>query len=46
MCMQDIEKLIKHHDLPREGTLTATRLKVLRESVEQDSEKLKVFCVF
>ncbi len=26
-CMQDIEKLIKHHDFPEEGTLSLTRLK-------------------
>ncbi len=30
-CMQDIEKLIKHHDFPEEGTLSLTRLKVVRE---------------
>ncbi len=39
--MQDIEKLIKHHDFPKEGTLSLTRLKVVRDSVEQSSEKKK-----
>ncbi len=28
-CMQDIEKLIKHHDFPEEGTLSLTKLKVV-----------------
>ncbi len=31
--MQDIEKLIKHHDFPEEGTLSLTRLKVVRDSL-------------
>ncbi len=34
-----IEKLIKHHDFPEEGTLSLTRLKVVRDSVEQSSDK-------
>ncbi len=37
-CMQDIEKLIKHHDFPKEGTLSLTKLKVVRDSVEQSSD--------
>ncbi len=37
--MQDIEKLIKHHDFPEEGTLSLTKLKVVRDSVEQSSDK-------
>ncbi len=43
-CMQDIEKLIKHHDFPKEGTLSLTKLKVVRDSVEQSSEKQPGCC--
>ncbi len=43
-CMQDIEKLIKHHDIPKEGTLSLTKLKVVRDSVEQSSEKQPGCC--
>ncbi len=43
-CMQDIEKLIKHHDFPEEGTLSLTRLKVVRDSVEQGSNKQPGCC--
>ncbi len=43
-CMQDIEKFIKHHDFPEEGTLSLTRLKVVRDSVEQSSEKQPGCC--
>ncbi len=43
-CMQDIEKLIKHHDFPKEGTLSLTRLKVVRDSVEQSSDKQPDCC--
>ncbi len=43
-CMQDIEKLIKHHDFPKEGTLSLTRLKVVRDSVEQGSDKQPGCC--
>ncbi len=42
--MQDIEKLIKHHDFPKEGTLSLTRLKVVRDSVEQGSDKQPGCC--
>ncbi len=42
--MQDIEKLIKHHDFPEEGTLSLTRLKVVRDSVEQGSDKQPGCC--
>ncbi len=42
--MQDIEQLIKHHDFPREGTLSLTRLKVVRDSVEQGSDKQPGCC--
>ncbi len=38
-CMQDVEKLIKHHDFPEEGTLSLTRLKV-----EQSSDKQPGCC--
>ncbi len=44
ICMQDIEKLIKHHDFPKEGTLSLTRLKVVRDSVEQSSDKQPDCC--
>ncbi len=37
--LSDIEKFIKHHDFPKEGTLSLTRLKVVRDSVEQSSDK-------
>ncbi len=40
----DIEKLIKHHDFPEEETLSLTRLKVVRDSVEQSSEKQPGCC--
>ncbi len=40
----DIEKLIKHHDFPEEGTLSLTRLKVVRDSVEQSSDKQPGCC--
>ncbi len=43
-CMQDIEKLIKHHDFPKEGTLSLTKLKVVRDSVEQSSDKQPGCC--
>ncbi len=43
-CMQDVEKLIKHHDFPEEGTLSLTRLKVVRDSVEQSSDKQPGCC--
>ncbi len=43
-CMQDTEKLIKHHDFPEEGTLSLTRLKVVRDSVEQSSDKQPGCC--
>ncbi len=43
-CMQDIEKLIKHHELPKEGTLSLTKLKVVRDSVERSSEKQPGCC--
>ncbi len=39
-----LKKLIKHHDFPEEGTLSLTRLKVVRDSVEQSSEKQPVCC--
>ncbi len=39
--MQDIEKLIKHHDFPKEGALSLTRLK---DSVEQGSDKQPGCC--
>ncbi len=40
----DIEKFIKHHDFPEEGTLSLTRLKVVRDSVEQSSDKQPGCC--
>ncbi len=40
----DIEKLFKHHDFPEEGTLSLTRLKVVRDSVEQSSDKQPGCC--
>ncbi len=43
-CMQDIEKFIKHHDFLEEGTLSLTRLKVVRDSVEQSSDKQPGCC--
>ncbi len=39
-----LKKLIKHHDFPEEGTLSLTRLKVVRESVEQSSDKQPGCC--
>lgn len=37
-CMQDIEKLIKYHDFPEEGTLSVTRLTVVKESTEEGNK--------
>ncbi len=39
-----LKKLIKHHDFPEEGTLSLTRLKVVRDSVEQSSDKQPGCC--
>ncbi len=36
--MQDIEKFIKHHDFPEEGTLSLTRLKVARNKVATNNQ--------
>uniref|UniRef100_A0A9J8CJW6 ribonuclease H n=1 Tax=Cyprinus carpio carpio TaxID=630221 RepID=A0A9J8CJW6_CYPCA len=44
-CMQDIGKLIKYHDFPKEGTLSVTRLNVVKESVEEGSKTQKGCCV-
>ncbi len=44
-CMQDMGKLIKYHDFPKEGTLSVTRLNVVKESVEEGSKKQKGYCV-
>jgi len=41
--MQD--RLIKYHDFPGEGTLGTTRLRVVRESVEQRSETQRGCCL-
>ncbi|XP_067217605.1 uncharacterized protein [Chanodichthys erythropterus] len=40
-CMQDIEKLIKYHDFPKEGTLSSTRLKTVKLSIEEGSDITK-----
>lgn len=37
--MLNIEKLIKYHDFPKEGTLSKVRLNVVKESVEKNNEK-------
>ncbi len=41
-CMQDIEKLIKHHDFPEEGTLNLTKLKVVRDSVGKSRVRVRL----
>ncbi|KAL0147087.1 hypothetical protein M9458_057611 [Cirrhinus mrigala] len=43
-CMQDMDKLVKYHDFPKEGTLSAARLRVVKESIEEGSEKQKGCC--
>ncbi len=43
--MQDMGKLIRYHDFPKEGTLSVTRLNVVKESVEEGSTKQKGCCV-
>ncbi|RXN38505.1 RNA-directed DNA polymerase from transposon X-element [Labeo rohita] len=43
-CMLDIEKLIKYHEFPREGTLSVAKLKAVKESVKEGSEVLKKCC--
>ncbi len=43
--MQDMGKLIRYHDFPKEGTLSVTRLNVVKESVEEGSKKQKGCCV-
>ncbi len=44
-CMQDMGKLIRYHDFSKEGTLSVTRLNVVKESVEEGSTKQKGCCV-
>lgn len=44
-CMQDMGKLIKYHGFPKEGTLSVKRLKAVKESVEEESERQKGCCV-
>lgn len=44
-CMQDMGKLIKYHGFPKEGTLSVKRLKAVKESVEEGSERQKGCCV-
>ncbi|MGL5566539.1 MAG: hypothetical protein ACRDC4_12525, partial [Plesiomonas sp.] len=39
--MGDITKLIKYHDFPEEGTLSNTRLKMVKLSVQEGSDKTK-----
>ncbi len=41
--MQDIEKLIKHHDFPEEGTLSLTRLKVATNNQVVVANVLKMY---
>ncbi len=43
--MQDMGKLIRYHDFPKEGTLSVTKLNVVQESVEEGSKKQKGCCV-
>ncbi|KAL1252227.1 hypothetical protein QQF64_020023 [Cirrhinus molitorella] len=43
-CMLDIEKLIKHHEFPREGTLSVARLKAIKNSVIEGSEMPRKCC--
>ncbi len=43
--MQDMGKLIRYHDFPKEGTLSVKRLNVVKESVEKGSKKQKGCCV-
>ena len=42
--MLDIQKLIKYHDYPEEGTLSKIRLNVVKGSVEKSSEKRQGCC--
>lgn len=44
-CMLNIEKLIKYHDFPKEGTLSKVRLNVVKESVEKNNEKQNGCCM-
>jgi len=39
--MQDMGKLIRYHDFSKEGTLSVTRLNVVKESVERKVKKKK-----
>ncbi len=41
--MQDMGKLIRYHDFPKEGTLSVTRLNVVKESVEEKKTE-RVLC--
>lgn len=43
-CMRGIEGLIKYHDFPIEGTLSVTRLTVVKDSVVEGREKQKGCC--
>lgn len=42
--MLDIEKLIKYHDFPEEGTLSKIRLNVVKKSIKKSSEKQQSCC--
>lgn len=42
-CLQDIDKLIKYHDFPVEGTFSVTWLKIIKEDVEAGNQ-VKVGC--
>ncbi|RXN25658.1 hypothetical protein ROHU_005855 [Labeo rohita] len=43
-CMLDIEKLIKYHEFPREGTLSVAKLKAVKKSVKEGSEVPRRCC--
>ncbi|KAI2645688.1 50S ribosomal protein L3 [Labeo rohita] len=43
-CMLDIEKLIKYHEFPREGTLSVAKLKAVKKSVKEGSKVPRRCC--
>ncbi|MGL5901089.1 MAG: hypothetical protein ACRCZO_00245, partial [Cetobacterium sp.] len=42
-CLRDMDKLVKHHDFPPEGTLSVTRLTMIKANIEAGDEG-KVGC--
>ncbi|MGL5901372.1 MAG: hypothetical protein ACRCZO_01700 [Cetobacterium sp.] len=37
-CLRDMDKLVKYHDFPPEGTLSVTRLTMIKTNIEAGDE--------